>query len=227
MSTVGADVGDATGQPSAPRRAAGPGSQLRRRWGVAAAALVVVIAATTAVLIQRSWATAHQPITWGCCEQSPMGTGLRAVNTFAHYREDIYVPPQRGTFVIFTTIRNAGSRPVRIGKLTLQTDGSPRLAGPVRYSHRFLQPHLAALRHLPILRNVTLPAGSGLFLAIPLRTSPCASKGGWRIDPSFYLTERSLLFTRTVALPWTMNGGALIMRPPAGRRPTSESFCAR
>jgi hypothetical protein len=225
VSTVGAEVGDAAGQPSAPRPAGGRGSQFRR-WWVAAAALLVVIAATAAALIQRSWATAHQPITWGCCEQSPTGAGLRAVNTFAHYREDIYVPPQRGTFVIFTTIRNAGSRPVRIGKLTLQADGTPRLAGPVRYSHRFLQPQLAALRHLPILRNVTLPAGGGLFLAIPLQTSPCASKGGWRIDPSFYLTERSMLFTRTVALPWTMNGGALIMRPSAGRRPSSGSFCA-
>jgi hypothetical protein len=185
-----------------------------------------VIAVTTAVLIQRSWATAHQPITWGCCEQSPTGTGLRAVNTFANYREDIYVPPQRGVFVIFTTIRNAGSRPVRIGKVTLQTDGSPRLAGPVRYSYRFLEPQLAAIGQLPVLRNVTLPAGGGLFIAIPLRTSPCASKGGWTIDPSFYLTERSLLFTRTVALPWTMNGGALIMRPSAGRHPSSGSFCA-
>jgi hypothetical protein len=185
-----------------------------------------VIAVTTAVLIQRSWATAHQPITWGCCEQSPTGTGLRAVNTFSNYREDIYVPPQRGVFVIFTTIRNAGPRPVRIGKVTLQTDGSPRLAGPVRYSYRFLEPQLAAIGQLPVLRNVTLPAGGGLFIAIPLRTSPCASKGGWTIDPSFYLTERSLLFTRTVALPWTMNGGALIMRPSAGRHPSSGSFCA-
>jgi hypothetical protein len=107
-----------------------------------------------------------------------------------------------------------------------QVYGTLRLAGPVRYSRRFLPRQFTAVRHLPVLRNVTLPAGDGLFLAIPLRTWPCASRGGWVIDPSFYLTERSLLFTRTVALPWTMNGGALIMRPSAGRRPGSAgSFC--
>jgi hypothetical protein len=106
VSAVDADLGDIAGQPSASRRPEGPRRQLRRRWPLAACALLVVLASTTAVLIQRSWATAHQPITWGCCQESPTGVGLRAVNTFAHYRDDIYVPPQRGTFVIFTTIRN-------------------------------------------------------------------------------------------------------------------------
>jgi hypothetical protein len=148
------------------------------------------------------------------------------VNTFANYREDIYVPPQRGTFVIFASIRNGGSRPVRIDNVTIgQTYGTPRLAGPVRYDRRFPPEQLTALRHLPVLRNVTLPAGGGLFLAIPLRTWPCASKGGWMIDPSFYLTERSWLFSRTVALPWTMDGGALIMRRSAAPH-IPGSFCA-
>lgn len=80
-----------------------------------------------AVLIQGSWAAAHQPITWGCCEVPPTGVGIRAVSTFGDYREDVYVPPQRDTFTFFATIRNAGSRSVRIENVTIgQTYGLPR-----------------------------------------------------------------------------------------------------
>jgi hypothetical protein len=93
-------------------------------------------------------AAAHQPITWGCCEQSLTGVGIRPVNTFASYREDIYVPPQRKRFSLFATIRNDGSKSIRIEKLMLgQTYGLLRLAGRVRYAqvHREVGRSVATL----------------------------------------------------------------------------------
>lgn len=227
MSAVDAGLDDAAGQPAVPGRAGGPRGRPRRRRAMAAAVLVAVLAAVALAATWRSWDTARQPITWGCCEESPVGSGIRGVNIFAHYREDLYVPPQRGRFVLFATIQNEGSRPVRIEKVTIgETDGMLRLAGPVRYSRGFVARRLAAVGKLPVLRDVVLAAGGGLSLAIALRTWPCASRSGWVIDPSFYLTVRSVLFSRTIALPWTRDGGAVIMRPSAGRRPgLAGSFC--
>jgi hypothetical protein len=220
LSEVDVQLGEGLGQPQ-------PAPQVQaqrwrgRRWWWLAAGAIAVVAVTAVVLIQRSWATAHQPITWGCCEEQPSGAGIRAVNTFGFYREDFYVPPQPGAFTFFATISNNGSRPVRIENVTIgQTYNALRPAGPVRYS-RGIPPTrtTAAAQHLPVLHEVTLGPGRELFLAITLRTWPCAMNSGWDVDPSFYLTERSLLFARTVAVPWSMDGGALIMRPSGGRRP--------
>jgi len=84
-----------------------------------------------------------------------------------------------------------------------------------------------SLLRLPVLRDVLLGPGGELFLAIPLRTWPCAMTSGWRIDPSFYLQESSGFFAHAVAVPWSMNGGALIMRPSAGRPPAAAgAVCA-
>jgi hypothetical protein len=132
--------------------------------------MAAAAAIAAAVWIQGSWAAAHQPITWGCCEQSPTGVGIRPVNTFASYREDIYVPPQRKRFSLFATIRNDGSKSIRIENLMLgQTYGLLRLAGPVRYAQRFIGRSAAALRRLPVLRDVPLGPGGELFLVISLR----------------------------------------------------------
>jgi hypothetical protein len=206
-------------------QAQGPRRQ-RRRWWLLAAACVA--AGVAAVLIQGSWAAAHQPITWGCCEDQPVGVGIRAVNLFGSYREDFYVPPQRNTFTFFATIYNAGSRSVRIEHVAIgQTYGQLRLAGPVRYARRIPGTGPAALRHLPVLRDIPLGPGQQLFLAITLRTWPCAMTSGWDVDPSFYLRERSLFFAHTIALPWSMDGGALIMRPSGGRPPgIAGAVCA-
>jgi hypothetical protein len=40
-----------------------------------------------------------------------------------------------------------------------------------------------------------------IVIEIPLRTNPCAIGSGWEYDPSFYVKERFLFFTHTVALP--------------------------
>lgn len=202
----------------------------------AAATLVVVVAGSccrggrdgSGLDAEVVGPAAHQPITWGCCEVPPAGVGIRAVNTFGSYREDFYVSPQPGTFDFFVTIMNAGARPVGIENVTIgQTYGALRLAGPVRYARRIPGRRPATLRRLPVLHDVTLGPGGQLFLAIPLRTWPCAMISGWDVDPSFYLTERSPLFAHTVALPWSMDGGALIMRPSGGRLPgLPGSFCA-
>jgi hypothetical protein len=214
---------DANNGPASPGQA-----WARRRWRALAAAGVAAAAAViTAVWVQGSWAAVHQPVTWGCCGQSPTGVGIRAVNTFANYREDIYLPPQRKPFTLFATIRNAGSRSIRIEKVMIGHGyGVPRLAGPVRYAKRFIGRSPEAQRRLPVLRDVPLGPGGELFLAISLRTWPCAMTRGWMIDPSFYLKERSALFTHTVAVPWSMNGGALIMRPSGGPPGAAGVFCA-
>jgi len=62
-----------------------------------------------------------------------------------------------------------------------------------------------------VLRNVTLAPGHGISIDIPLRTQPCGQKQGWVTDATFYVKERFLFATHTVALPWSMNGARLIL----------------
>ncbi len=63
---------------------------------------------------------------WGGDQFDPSGVGIRPVNLFGHYREDFYVPPQRGKFTFFVSMQNSGSRPVIIEGLT--ATGIPRRA---------------------------------------------------------------------------------------------------
>jgi len=80
----------------------------------------------------------------------------------------------------------------------------------------------------PILHDVMLGAGREMFVAIPLRTQPCRTKGwtGWTYIPSFFVKERFLFFTHKVALPWSMAGGALIMHDPGGHPGEANTICA-
>jgi hypothetical protein len=77
----------------------------------------------------------------------------------------------------------------------------------------------------PVLHDVTLGAGKSVSVAIGLRTARCASRDGWTSIPSFLVTERFLFFSHTVALPWSMAGGALIMHTPGGS-PGTGAICA-
>src|SRR6266699_2799007 len=44
----------------------------------------------------------------------PAGRGFRVVNNLGGFHQDIYVPPQRGTFALVATITNNGTHPVTI-----------------------------------------------------------------------------------------------------------------
>jgi hypothetical protein len=64
-----------------------------------------------------------------------------------------------------------------------------------------------------------------MFVAIALRTQPCATEG-WTYIPSFFVKEQFLFFTHTVAFPWNMAGGALIMHDPGGDPGDANTICA-
>lgn len=222
MSAVEADLGGPAGQPPEMPQVQRSRWQRRRWWRLLIATVAAVLAAVSGL---AAWAAAYQPITWGCCEFGPTGSNVRPVNTFGYYREDFYLAPQRGTATFFVTIENWASRPVLIEAVNIgQTWNTVTLAGPVRYSRRspegqFMPPHS------PVLRDVTLGPKQTIFIEIPLRTHPCAINSGWEYDPSFYVKERFLFFTHTVALPWSMRGGALIMGFAGKRSPGAGTFC--
>jgi hypothetical protein len=190
--------------------------------GVAALAVLGVLTGKAAV---------YQPLSWGGIEAQfpgmPQGVGIRVVNNFALIGGDYYVPPQRGEFSFGASIVNYGSRPVIIEAVTISdspADTWPvRLAGPVMYTTDMGRP---GTPHTHVLRDVTLGPDQGIFIGIPLRTWPCGQTDGWQTDTAFYLKERFLFFTHTVALPWTMNGGKLIMRLPGGEPGDAGTVCA-
>lgn len=221
MSEVDTDGGGPLSQtPAMPQKER---SGLRKRWiWLSVAALSLVISAVAVVI---PLAATYQPTTWGCCEAGPLGD-VQAVNLFAYYRADYYVPPQRGKVTFIVTIQNNGSWPVRIESVTIgQTYGQLSLAGSVKYartapSGRFMP------ANPPVLHDVSLSPGRQIFVAIALRTTRCAMTSGWVELPSFIVNERFLFFTHTVPLPWNMKGGALIMRPAGPRTGGTGTFCA-
>lgn len=189
-------------------------------------ALAGVIAVAVSVLLAK--AAVYQPLGWGPDQFSPVGVGIRPVNQFGDYRYDYYVPPQRGVFTFVVSIRNNGSRPVLIEGLRVDAL-AVRLAGPVRYTTAFYTGNAPVSNQLPsespVQHNVTLGAGKSVAIGISLRTAQCAARDGWTSIPSFFVMERFLLFTHTVALPWSMAGGALIMHTPGGHLGTG-AICA-
>ena len=75
-----------------------------------------------------------------------------------------------------------------------------------------------------VLRNVTLRPGDSIHIGIPVRTGPCGERSGWTTQDSFLVRERFLSFTHTVSLPFTPDGGHLILHAlshPGG----TDAFC--
>jgi hypothetical protein len=229
MSVVETESDGAAGSPAGPADAAA--SPRWRRWLVALLAVAGVALVVLAVLLGE--AAAYQPIGWGNFQAPfpglPSGAGVQVVNNFGlPGGGDYYVPPQRGVFSFGATIVNNGSRSVTIEGVTLSGSSGPgfnpvQLAGPIRYTTDMSQ--LLTPRTY-VLRDVTLRPGQGIFIGIPLRTWPCGGTNGWTLMPSFYVKERFLFFTHTVAFPWTENGGRLIMRIPGGKPGDANTVCA-
>jgi hypothetical protein len=218
------------GDPTSKVREAGKRRWLARRvlWAAGGLALLAI-----AGLITIAIAAAHyQPLSYGDTENTaelypgmPAGQGIHLVNTVGHLHEDFYIPPQRGTFSLFVDVHNNGSHAVTIESVTVPASGL-RLAAPVRYSF----PEMGGSGVFPpphprLLHDFVLRPGGQMFIGLQVRTSPCARRGYWQALPSFSVKMRFLGFTRSVALPWGMEGDSLIMQQPGGRPGAPGVIC--
>jgi len=185
---------------------------------IAAAAILTPLAAT------------YQPVTYTAGSGSdpfpglPQGKGLRWINSTGLVLGDLYIPPQRGPFTISASITNTGTHAVTIEGISLLRVGGRYWpvapAGPARYYRGGSQ---QTAMHL--LKNVTLRPGDLIIIGIPVRTDPCASKTSWvRVD-TFGVRERFLFFTHTVQIPFSTDGGRLLMHTPAGDQGGPDVFC--
>jgi hypothetical protein len=188
-----------------------------------------------AVLILAVAASRYQPVGFGDTGNSlelfpglPAGQGIHPVNDLGGFHEDIYIPPQRRVFSLFTSITNNGTHAVTISSARLP-EGTPlALAGPVRYS----VPGMGGSDQIPppesrVLREVVLRPGQELFLGFPMRMRwPCAISGGWDSISDFDVTVGYAMFSRTVAIPWGMAGDSLLVRGAGGRPGQKGVICA-
>jgi hypothetical protein len=200
----------------------------RLRWWLAGSVVVVAVA----LIILGVRAARYQPLSYGSVGNSaeqfpglPGGQGIHAVNNLGGFHEDIYIPPQRGTFSLFGDIANNGTFPVTIKSVSLPP-GGPVLAGPVRYS----TPGMGGSNEIPppvsrVLHDVVLKPGQEMYVGLPVRTWPCAQTDIWTGIQSFFVTMKFALFTRSVALPWGHLGDSLIMHEPGGRPGGQDTFC--
>lgn len=215
----------------------GGGRRWPRRWPWWAwlvLGTVAAIAATASALL--TLASDYQPLSYGDTSTRalaypglPAGHGIRTVNTFGDVREDWYIPPQRGTFYLYVSITNTGSRPVIIESVSVPKTGELRQAGQTRYARPPEGngvPIPPPPRH--VLHDVTLGHWQEIFVAIPVRSWPCtSSQFGWTYVPSFDVTYRFGIFTHVAALPWGMHDDMLIMHFPAGKPGEPGVFCVR
>jgi len=210
--------------------AARPGLPRRRRWLVWA--LLTVGLAGVALAIIAAVASRYQPIGNGedlsfAFPGLPAGKGFRAVNNLGGFHQDIYVPPQRGTFALVATIMNNGTHPVTIVSASPPQGSGLWPAGTIRYS----TPGMGGSNQIPpptsrVLRNVVLAPGQEMFIGFPMKMWPCAPPGGWQGIPTFTVVTRYLFFTHTVDLPWFIFDDSVIMRIPGGKPGHKSVICA-
>ena len=190
--------------------------------------------AFVAVAILAAVASRYQPIAFGDTSSTvlyfwgmPTGKGVRPVNDMGGFHQDIYIPPQRGTFSLSATIANNGSHPVTIVSASLGAISGLALSGPVRYS----MPGMDGSDVIPppvsrLLRDVVLAPGHEMFIGFPVKMWPCATIGSWQAVPDFTVTTRYLIFRHSVSVPWGMEGDSLIMRLPGGQPGQQGVICA-
>jgi len=215
-------------------------SRLRRfrhwrwRWlAWFALALAVIIAVSGAILLTR--ANAYRPLTYGLDGSGglrypglPAGHGIRDVNNLGGFRQDHYIPPQRGTFYLFASVMNTGSRAVIIESVTLPRFSHLVLSSPIRYG-RPSGPNTSGIGPANrILHNARLGANKQIFIAFPVHSWPCAKtrSSAWSAVPRFYVHYRFMFFHHVAALPWGFDDDEIIMRTPFGRPGQPGVFCA-
>ncbi|HUZ36864.1 MAG TPA: hypothetical protein VMV17_11090 [Streptosporangiaceae bacterium] len=192
--------------------------------GLACAAGVIV-----AVVASR-----YRPVGYGSLSSGseafpglPAGRGIHPVNNLGGFHEDIYIPPQRGTFSLFADIANTGTHPVTIVSASLGQISPFFLSALVRYS----MAGMGGSDQIPppvsrVLHDVVLRPGQQMFLGFPVHMWPCTTSQGWEGISSFYVRVRYLVFTHTVAVPWGMRGDSLLVRSPGGRPGQKGVVCA-
>ena len=135
------------------------------------------MAASASILL--ALANDYRPLAYGLDGSSSLaypglraGHGIRPVNTFGGIRMDLYIPPQRGTFYLFASVMNRGSRAVIIEKASLPKGSALTPAGPVRYA----MPGGGNTSGIPvakrILHDVKLGPYQEILIAIPVRSWP-------------------------------------------------------
>ena len=165
-------VGDRSVRPV---RSPGPWKRfLHWRWRRLLLAIIVIVAAAASVLL--TLANDYQPLMYG--EDSmrnltypglPAGQGIRTVNTFGGIRQDLYIPPQRGTFYLFADIMNGGSRAVIVENVFMPYGSALTPAGRARYARPPEGGNIAVGSPQPsrVLHDVKLGPGAEIFVAIP------------------------------------------------------------
>jgi hypothetical protein len=141
--------------------AARRGLPRRRRWRLWALLMLGVVCVVLAIL--AAVASRYQPIGNGedlgfAFPGLPAGHGFRIVNNLGGFHQDVYVPPQRGTFALVATITNNGTHPVTIVRAAAPQGSGLWLAGKIRYS----TPGMGGSNQIPppasrILRNAVPP----------------------------------------------------------------------
>jgi hypothetical protein len=210
--------------------AARRGLPRRRRWRLWALLMLGVVCVVLAIL--AAVASRYQPIGNGedlgfAFPGLPAGHGFRIVNNLGGFHQDVYVPPQRGTFALVATITNNGTHPVTIVRAAAPQGSGLWLAGKIRYS----TPGMGGSNQIPppasrILRNAVLAPGQEMFIGFPMQMWPCAPPDGWQGIPTFTVTTRYLVFTHTVALPWFLFGDSVLMHLPGGKPGQQGVICA-
>lgn len=195
-------------------------------------ALLAVGLASVALAVLAAVASRYQPIGNGedlsfAFPGLPAGKGFRVVNNLGGFHQDVYVPPQRGTFALVATIMNSGTHPVTIVSASPPQGSGLWLAGAIRYS----TPGMDGSNQIPpptsrVLRNVELAPGQEIFIGFPMRMWPCAPLGRWQGIPTFTVMTRYLFFTHTVDLPWFIFGDSVLMRLPGGKPGQKGVTCA-
>jgi hypothetical protein len=143
----------------------------------------------------------------------PTGTGIRWVSQYLP-QEELYVPPQRGTFALAGSIRNNGSFPVTVEAVS-QPKASPLTAvGQVLYMGPSDRDFLQFRVH--VLRDVTLGPGQMIEIGMPLRTMYCADRRAYTDAVFFLVKERFLVFTHMVGIPFIAGSAIVLNAPGAG-----------
>jgi hypothetical protein len=202
-----------------------PGGFCRRHRTVLWLVPVILVAAAAVVL--AALAASYQPLAGG----SSGGGSFPGLRTGAGLRwlrggpsEQLYVPPQRGTFALGGSVDNDGSWPVTIVGV-FQAAGSPfTAAGQAVYisgqDPNPLQPRVR------VLHDLRLGPGQSIEVGMPLRTPYCAYRRPDIGVPSFLIKERFLVFTRIVAIPYLPDGSPVVTNAPGSRAGAPGTFCA-
>jgi hypothetical protein len=186
------------------------GHRPRRRLLLVLVALVVLAAA----IVLTTLAATYQPLGFGgsgggTFSGLPAAVGARAVNTFGGGAGELYVPPQRGTFTVVTSVGNTGSHSVTIEAVSMQpsppsdvTYWPLAVAGSVFYMPGSYRGGEASWTRGRPVAGLSLAPKETIQVAIPVRMQgTCSDPGSFTEVSDFYVEEGFLTFRHWVALP--------------------------